>query len=132
MHVTNKDPNDLNFYYQSLRKTDVIYDRNLLGEMIYPNVFSRPQKLKKYELDYLLNKANELGVVIIILTSKPEDLKNRLNKKEEFSCVRENIEEINNKFLQLAGEYNIPVINTSTRGIKETFEEAIKCITKLN
>lgn len=128
IHISNKDPNDLDFYYQFLRKDDVIFDRNLIGEMIYPKIFNRPQKLKEYELDYLIAKAKELGIYIIILTAAIDTINFRL-KQNEFSVVKKNIEYINNEFLKYAGKYNIPVINTSKYGINDTLEEA-KCIIK--
>lgn len=128
IHISNKDPNDLDFYYQFLRKDDVIFDRNLIGEMIYPNIFNRPQKLKEYELDYLMAKAKELNIHIIILTAAIDTINFRL-KQDEFSVVRKNLDFIDNEFLKYAGKYNIPVINTSKHGIDETLEEA-KCIIK--
>ena len=124
IHCHSKDPNDLDFYYQLLRKNDVIYDRHLIGEMIYPKIFGRPQKLKDYELEYLLAKCDDLGVIIIILTAEMDDIKKRLSKKDEFKCVLSNIEDINDNFLKLAGKYNIPVINTSDYSIEEVFNKA--------
>lgn len=128
IHISNKDPNDLDFYYQFLRKDDVIFDRNLIGEMIYPKIFNRPQKLKEYELDYLIAKAKELDIKIIVLTAAIDTINFRL-KQDEFSVVRKNIDYINNEFLKYAGKYNIPVINTSKNNIDKTLEEA-KCIIK--
>ncbi len=130
IHISNKDPNDLDFYYQFLRKDDVIFDRNLIGEMIYPKIFNRPQKLKEYELDYLMAKAKELDIKIIVLTAAIDTINFRL-KQDEFSVVRKNIKTINDQFLKYAGKYNIPVINTSKNNINETLEEA-KCIIKRN
>lgn len=130
IHISNKDPNDLDFYYQFLRKDDVIFDRNLIGEMIYPKIFNRPQKLKEYELDYLIAKAKELDIKIIVLTAAIDTINFRL-KQDEFSVVRKNLDYINNEFLKYAGKYNIPVINTSKYGTDETLEEA-KCIIKHN
>lgn len=132
MHISNKDPNDLDFYYQLLRKDDVVYDRNLIGEMIYPKIFNRPGKLKEYELDYLMAKADDLGFKIFVLTAHDETLLNRLNRKEEFNCVKDNISAINGDFLKYAGKYNLPVINTSKYGMDETFKEVKNCITRLN
>ena len=124
IHCHSKDPNDLDFYYQLLRKNEVIYDRHLIGEMVYPKIFGRPQKLKEYELEYLLAKSDDLGVSIIILTAGINDIEKRLFEKDEFECVLNNIEDINNNFLKLAGKYNIPVINTSNYSIEEVFEKA--------
>ena len=98
--------------------------------MIYPKIFNRPQKLKEYELDYLIAKAKELNIKIIVLTAAIDTINFRL-KQDEFSVVRKNIKIINDQFLKYAGKYNIPVINTSKNNIDETLEEA-KCIIKRN
>lgn len=127
MHLTNKDPRDLNFYYQLLRKNNVIYDRNFLAEMVYPSYFGRPPQLKEHELDYLIAQAKDLGINILILTADNETLTERLNQKNEYACVKENIEEINSEFLKYAGKYGLPVINTSKQSIEETLMEAKKC-----
>ena len=105
VHFTNKDPRDLNFYYQSLRKNNVVYDRSFLSEMIYPKIFNRPEKLKEYEFKYLLEKANELDIKIIIINNYDFEL-----KKFEEKVIRNNIESIKNDYLTLAGKYNLSVV----------------------
>lgn len=105
VHFTNKDPRDLNFYYQSLRKNNVVYDRSFLSEMIYPKIFNRPGKLKEYEFQYLLEKAKELDIKIIIINNYDFEL-----KKFEENVIKNNIESIKNDYLTLAGKYNLPVI----------------------
>lgn len=105
VHFTNKDPRDLDFYYQSLRKNNVVYDRNFLSEMIYPKIFNRPEKLKEYEFQYLLEKAKELDIKIIIINNYDFELKNF-----EESVIKNNIELIKGDYLTLAGKYNLPVV----------------------
>lgn len=105
VHFTNKDPRDLNFYYQSLRKDNVIYDRSFLSEMIYPKIFNRPQKLKEYEFQYLLGKAKELDIKILIINNYDFTLKNFEEK-----VIKDNINLIKDDYLKLAGKYNIPIV----------------------
>lgn len=105
VHFTNNDPRDLNFYYQSLRKNNFIYDRHFLSEMIYPKIFNRPQQLKEYEFKYLLEKSKELDTKIIIVNNYDFEL-----KKFEENVIKKNINLIKDDYLKLAGEYNIPVI----------------------
>lgn len=105
VHFTNKDPRDLNFYYQSLRKNNVVYDRSFLSEMIYPKIFNRPEKLKEYEFQYLLEKAKELDIKIFIINNYDFELKNF-----EESVIKNNIELIKDDYLTLAGKYNLPVV----------------------
>lgn len=105
VHFTNKDPRDLNFYYQSLRKNNVVYDRNFLSEMIYPKIFNRPEKLKKYEFEYLLEKAKELEIRIIILNNDLYSLKD-----SEDEVIKNNINKIKDDYLKLGGKYSIPIV----------------------
>lgn len=105
VHFTNKDPRDLNFYYQSLRKNNVVYDRSFLSEMIYPKIFNRPQKLKKYEFEYLLEKAKELEIKIIILNNDNYGLKDSEDK-----VIKNNINKIKDDYLKLGGKYSIPIV----------------------
>lgn len=105
VHCTNKDPRDLNFYYQSLRKDNVIYDRSFLSEMIYPKIFNRPQKLKEYEFQYLLEKAKDLNIKILIINNYDFKLKNF-----EDEVIKNNINLIKDDYLKLAGKYNIPIV----------------------
>lgn len=44
-HVTSKDPNDFEFYFNTMKTDNIIWDRHLLGEMIYPTVYNRKGNL---------------------------------------------------------------------------------------
>ncbi len=73
--------------------------------MIYPKIFNRPEKLKEYEFQYLLEKAKELDIKIIIINNYDFELKNF-----EENVIKNNIESIKNDYLTLAGKYNLPVV----------------------
>lgn len=105
VHLTNRDPRDFEFYKESLRKQNVIYDRNFISEMIYPEIFNRPGKLEYYEFDYLINKAKDLGYQIFIIHNNDYKLKNF-----EEEVIKDNILKIKEDYLKLGAKYNIPIV----------------------
>lgn len=109
VHFTNSDPRDLDFYSNTLRKNNVIFDRHFLSELIYPKYYNRPPQLLPYESEYLFDYAKNENVLIIILTA--DEFKFH---SEEEPSIMENIEEINNYYLRLAGKYNLPTVNVSS------------------
>jgi len=112
MHITRDDPNTAEFYVNTLNKTDVIFDRHFIGEMIYPKIFGRHGNLTDAGFNFILNRARQLGYRIFILYSDKETIKQRL-KEDEHNEVIENIEVINDRFIKLAMNYGIQLINTS-------------------
>lgn len=114
VHVTSKDPNTFEFYNETLNKTDVVFDRHFIGEMIYPKVFKRKGNLGKESFEILLNKARELNYKIYIVTASEEELLKRLSLRgEKHKDVEDNLLSINKQFLAIAKEYNIEVIDTT-------------------
>lgn len=67
VHMTGKDPKDFEFYKQSLRKTNVIYDRNFISEPIYAKVFNRKQALTKKQIEKLYKVCKKENVYIIMV-----------------------------------------------------------------
>lgn len=123
MHITSKDPNDFAFYQQLIRKENVVYDRNVIGEMIYPKIFDRKQNLTLVDYLYLTEKAIEQGVIILVLTTDSDEIYRRLDERgNEDERIYKNIELIDSQFKHYAGLAGIPVIDTS----KLSFEEICK------
>ena len=81
VHNTGHDPNDYDFYYQLMRKTNVIYDRLFIGETIYPKIFNRAQKLNVEEFDRLVSVAKNLHIPIIVVVPSNEILITRLKNE---------------------------------------------------
>ena len=44
-HVTSKDPNNYEYYLTTMKIDNTLWDRHLLGEMIYPTVYNRKGNL---------------------------------------------------------------------------------------
>lgn len=131
-HVTNRDSNTFDFYRELIGKEDIIWDRNVIGEMIYPKVFNRKGNLDYIDFDYLINRSREAGTKYIILTASDDVIKNRLNTRgEPHKCVIDNIKFINGTFKNIAARYELPVIDTIDSP-DEVFDKAIKIIEEEN
>lgn len=121
-HCTQRDAADYDFYSQTLRKEDVIWDRHTLGELIYPDIFGRKPQLTYIQAMSIMGHAKKSGVKIFVLTSDVKILKQRLLGRgtEDYRIIKR-CEEINDQFLQYAKDFSIPVIDTSKMTINEIF-----------
>lgn len=125
VHCTNTDPRDFGFYYQTLRKGNVVYSRNWLSELIYPSVFGRAQALTSDEADILDFYMKKAGVKMLVLTCSDDELMSRLARRgEDIKCVRDNLIRINSSFVYFAERFGYPVVDTS----KTPFEEICSLI----
>lgn len=121
-HCTQDDPGDYEFYRQTLRKENVIWDRHTLGELIYPEVFGRNQKIGCEDARLLMHYAKEGGVKVFVLTTDKSSIYQRLNARgNEDSSVYENVSYIDKQFKRYAEEFGIPIIDTSKMTLKEIF-----------
>lgn len=121
-HCTQDDPGDYEFYRQTLRKENVIWDRHTLGELIYPKVFGRDQKISSEDARLLMHYAKEEGVTVLVLTTDIKSIHNRIDARgDEDIRVHDSLAEINRKFKFYAKEFRIPIIDTSTMTLKEIF-----------
>lgn len=125
-HVTSKDPNNYEYYLTTMKIDNTLWDRHLLGEMIYPTVYNRKGNLDLDLLTDLINKANENKVVILVLTEDDEEIIRRINAERplEDNQTRKNIHFINSTFVKLAKKFNLPLIKTS----KLSFEDICEVI----
>lgn len=121
-HCTQDDPGDYEFYRQTLRKENVIWDRHTLGELIYPKVFGRNQKIGCEDARLLMHYAKEGGVKVFVLTADIESIYNRIDARgNEDVRVHDSLAEIDRKFRFYAEEFRIPIIDTSKMTLKEIF-----------
>lgn len=128
VHMTSQDPGDYEFYKQSLRKENVIYDRNVLGEMVYPHVFNRQKKLAGVELREILHHFKK-DVYFFVLTADPETIRLRLSRRgNEASEILESIDYINAKFKTLVYEYKLSEIDTTQMKIEDVANKIIEII----
>lgn len=122
-HCTQNDVPVYPFYYGTLLKNDVVWDRHSLGELIYPEIFKRPQMLNEFEFNDLHEHMEILKVKIVVLTCDSKILKQRLlNRGNEHVNIMDNVERINNNFCEYAKKFNIPIIDTTQMTLSEIFK----------
>ena len=126
-HCTQSDPGDYEFYKQTARKDNVVWDRHTIGELIYPDVFDREPKITSEEARLVTFYAREAGAKIFVLTGDISEIKRRLIERgTEDSRVIEKLAWIDRRFRYFADMLDIPVIDTS----KMTFNEIFTLVEK--
>lgn len=122
-HCTQKDAADYDFYRQTLRKEDVIWDRHTLGELIYPNVFERKQQIGVEDARLVMHYFKEQGGKAFVLTASDDVIKQRLLARgtEHHKIIRE-CENINKSFKRYADAFHIPVIDTTNMTLGDIFD----------
>ena len=81
LHVTSKDPNTFEFYKSLMLKSDLVTDRDFIGEMIWPEIFNRKGNLNLRKFEKLVSLSNEVGAKIIVLTAPIETLISRIEER---------------------------------------------------
>ena len=119
VHVTSKDPNDFDFYRQTMRKTNVVFDRHFIGEMIYPQIYNRKGNLDRHDLEYFIHQSYKEKCPVIVLTTDLEEIHRRLSVRGEEKFVAEKIETINKQFLSIALKYGLQVFDTAQNSFEE-------------
>lgn len=113
-HCTADDPADFNFYKQTSRKRNVIWDRHTIGELIYPEVFGRMAQLSPEDARIVVNTAKQNGIDIFVLTANVDDIRRRLIARgNECKEILDRLEWINDRFLFYAEAFHLKVIDTS-------------------
>lgn len=122
-HCTQSDPADFEFYKQTARKDNVVWDRHTIGELIYPEVFGRRAQISPEDARLIVAYAREAGAKLFVLTSDMEEIKRRLTARgTEDQRVLDKLEWIDARFKWFAEMYDIPVIDTSKMTFAEIFE----------
>ena len=90
MHLTSKTPNDLKFHMDLLEKDNMVYDRFMCGEMVYPEIYNRPPKLTIEEVCAIMQRiVDNNDILIIMFASDIETLKKRLIERGELDYLKE-------------------------------------------
>lgn len=123
-HCTSKDPADFEFYKQTARKENVIWDRHTIGELIYPNVFDRKMQISPEDARIVLNYARENGGKVFVLTANDDVIRQRLLSRNipEDSRILDKLSYINDQFKFYANEFCVPIIDTSKLTLDQIFE----------
>lgn len=93
VHLSYSDPRDFEFYYNILRKDNVIFDRSFMDEPIYAFVLNRKPEIDLADEVELYDLVSDLGYIVIICHTDK-----KLNKGDEFKSIIENEELIDNYF----------------------------------
>lgn len=125
-HCTADDPGDFEFYKNTARKENVVWDRHTIGELIYSKVFNRKCKIGSEDARIALAYARENGGKVFVLTADIDDIAERLWQKNEKIEIINNIKWIDDEFKFYAKTFGIPIINTSEMTISEIFNEVEK------
>ena len=121
-HCTQDDPGDYEFYRQTLRKENVIWDRHTLGELIYPKIFERRQKIGCEDARLLMHYAREGGAIVLVLTAEFEKILERVTARgNEDVRIKCNLKAIDRDFRFYADQFGIPIIDTSKMTLQEIF-----------
>lgn len=122
-HCTAHDPMDFEFYKQTARKENVIWDRHTIGELIYPDIFDREGQMSPEDVRIVLGYFRESGGKIFVLTADNDIIVKRLydRHKPEDPSILNKIKTINDKFRFYAECFNIPIIDTSKMTLSDIF-----------
>ena len=121
-HCTQDDASDYNFYSQTLRKENVVWDRHTIGELIYPFIFDRKQQVGTEDVRLIMHYAKKGGVKVFVLTADLPTIYKRLDERgDEDKRIYENIGYIDNRFKYYAKQFGIPIIDTSKMTLQEVF-----------
>lgn len=122
-HCTQHDAADYDFYRQTLRKENVVWDRHTLGELIYPKIFDRKPQIGTEDARLVMHYAKEENVKVLVLTADMATIYERLNARgDEDSRIYENVDWIDSQFKFYAKQYHVQVIDTSKMTLQQIFD----------
>lgn len=121
-HCTQYDASDYDFYRQTLRKENVVWDRHTLGELIYPSVFNRDPNIGPEGARLLMHYAEIEKVKVFVLTANHDTIKERLLARgNEHQNILDQYEWIDDQFKFYAENFHVPVIDTTKMTLTEIF-----------
>ena len=121
-HCTQYDASDYDFYRQTLRKENVVWDRHTLGELIYTSVFNRDPNIGPEGARLLMHYAEIEKVKVFVLTANHDTIKERLLARgNEHQNILDQYEWIDDQFKFYAENFHLPVIDTTKMTLTEIF-----------
>lgn len=121
-HCTQHDAADYDFYRQTLRKENVVWDRHTLGELIYPEIFGRAPRIGTEDARLLMHSAKLGDVKIFVLTADIDIIHKRLlNRGNEDERILNSIAHIDHAFCFYARQFSVPIIDTTRMTLNEIF-----------
>lgn len=121
-HCTQHDPADYEFYKNTARKENIVWDRHTIGELVYPKIFGREPQISPEDARLVLHYARSEGAKIFVLTTDLPTLRQRLLARGgEDPRILDNLKEIDDKFRFYAHAFHIQIINTQILTLDEIF-----------
>jgi thymidylate kinase len=122
-HCGKTDPCDYAYYRQSIRKDNIVWDRHVIGELIYPTVFNRKSQCCPEDARIVLSLGKQdLGLKTIVLTADDDVIMNRLLARgDEDPLILAQEKWINAQFIWYAKHFNLPIIDTSKMSLNDIF-----------
>ena len=101
LHSTSTTPNDLKYHMDLLDKENMVFDRFMCGEFVYPEIYGREPKMSFDDILKVMQKiVDNNDILIIMYASDLETLKERLVERGELNYLKE-IEQQNILFQKL-------------------------------
>ena len=106
LHSTSKTRNDFHYHIDLLDyRENTVFDRFNVGEIVYPIVYKRPEKVTPEEQNQIFRRIiDNNDMFIIFVTSDIEILNERLRERGEDSFIPEMTRQ-NELFMKVANEF---------------------------
>ena len=111
------------FYATVAKKTDVIFDRSFIDELIYAEVLKRPANLNDNEISKLYDILKELNYIVIICYAD-----NKNNKEDEHKEIKDNEKYIDRYFEKVAKDNNYIYFNA----FEDDYYKLLEWVERLN
>ena len=100
VHSDAHAPNDLKYHMDLLDRDNMVYDRFMCGEFVYPEIYGRKPKMTFEEICQVMQKIiDNNDIYIIMYASDINTLKERLIARGELNYLKE-IEQQNELFMK--------------------------------
>lgn len=126
IHLSYREPTDLDFYRKTLKFHNFLMDRCFLDELIYPVIFNRPGNLTLKEAEVLMEDVALNNIEMYILECTDDEIQKRILKRtdiQEEPEVLMNILKIKELYRQFAKHFSIPIIDTTNKSVEEIISE---------
>ena len=119
VHSSEENKNDFNYFMELLDKPLALYDRHFISEIVYGRIWRNGSKLTEEELDKIVKKIIDKGVVIFYMVASTHCLRERMEKTNEPKKVVDTmyklVQEYDNVVLELTKKYpDLPLLRINT------------------
>lgn len=127
-HVSGSDPNNYNWYIETFKNDNVVFDRHFLGELIYPTVFNRQQRITNKEFKKLLKYIKENNILLIIIMADKQTILKRFTERKikEDDRIIKYLDWTITQFKYYAKKYKFAMFETTNADIDKKINKFIK------